>query len=292
MKNLVLKLFMLCIGFTSWHASSQCPGTETSLGFPSTELVYDISVTHPKCGVEGAIEVTVPAIIPPTITFLWSINGGDYTIVPATGLDIIPADPGTYSFAVIDVVNSQLDLCNFEVIDSTTCQGDYTADGIVNSADLLLFLGDFTEDADPCVGCCGDFDGNGIVDVTDLMTFLSVFGTTCPLAPVTEVVQDENQNNENIQKLFDNPWLINPTSIQIYPNPAVGQINIAIENLPQDMDKTELQIIDITGRIINNVEWTTEQNLVRTNLNNLDPGTYFITFSTNGQTYSESFIIQ
>ncbi|MDZ4822537.1 MAG: S8 family serine peptidase [Flavobacteriales bacterium] len=58
-----------------------------------------------------------------------------------------------------------------------TCLGDFDGNGVINTADLLLFMGAFG-----CASSCGvfDFDGNDGVNVSDLLLFMAVFGTLCP----------------------------------------------------------------------------------------------------------------
>ncbi|MCB0761862.1 MAG: hypothetical protein KDC12_10100, partial [Flavobacteriales bacterium] len=56
------------------------------------------------------------------------------------------------------------------------CFGDFNLDGTIDTADLLLFLGDFG-----CEGlsCFADLNEDAIVNTTDLLLFLGVFGTNC-----------------------------------------------------------------------------------------------------------------
>jgi hypothetical protein len=56
------------------------------------------------------------------------------------------------------------------------CLGDFNNDGIYNTADLLILLGDFGCSSD----CVADVSGDGAVSASDLLAFLSVFGTSCP----------------------------------------------------------------------------------------------------------------
>ncbi|MCB0762754.1 MAG: hypothetical protein KDC12_14605, partial [Flavobacteriales bacterium] len=58
---------------------------------------------------------------------------------------------------------------------SCACPGDLNNDGMVDTLDLLLFLGAFG-----CTGTClGDMDNSGAVNTTDLLIFLGLFGTDC-----------------------------------------------------------------------------------------------------------------
>lgn len=60
-------------------------------------------------------------------------------------------------------------------VDNTTClcdAPDVDCNGIVNTMDLLVFLGQLGCEGDDCPG---DLDGDGIVSVMDLLIFLTVF---------------------------------------------------------------------------------------------------------------------
>lgn len=58
------------------------------------------------------------------------------------------------------------------------CPGDLNADRVVNTADLLILLGNFGIGVTPGTG--GDIDGNGAVNTQDLLALLGVFGSACP----------------------------------------------------------------------------------------------------------------
>ncbi len=55
------------------------------------------------------------------------------------------------------------------------CFGDINGDGFIDTADLLLLLGDFG-----CLmNCSSDLTGDGFVNTDDLLAFLGVYGTSC-----------------------------------------------------------------------------------------------------------------
>jgi hypothetical protein len=60
---------------------------------------------------------------------------------------------------------------------SVFCLGDFDFNGIINVADLLIFVSNYG-----CQVNCGDpdLDGNGSVNVGDLLLFIGVYGSTCP----------------------------------------------------------------------------------------------------------------
>ncbi|MBL7941947.1 MAG: PKD domain-containing protein, partial [Flavobacteriales bacterium] len=56
------------------------------------------------------------------------------------------------------------------------CLGDFNNDGVVNTTDLLVFLGEYG-----CTSGCGaaDLNNDGVVNTSDLLLFLGAFGTSC-----------------------------------------------------------------------------------------------------------------
>jgi uncharacterized membrane protein len=58
-----------------------------------------------------------------------------------------------------------------------TCPGDLNQDGLINTADLTIFLGNFGKATVPLLG--GDLNGSGSVNTADLTQFLGLFGSAC-----------------------------------------------------------------------------------------------------------------
>ncbi len=56
------------------------------------------------------------------------------------------------------------------------CPGDVNGDGVIDLADLTIFLASF---GGPPVFPCADINGDGIVDLLDLTLLLAVFGSPC-----------------------------------------------------------------------------------------------------------------
>jgi hypothetical protein len=55
------------------------------------------------------------------------------------------------------------------------CAGDFSDDGLISTADLLILLAEMG-----CVvDCVSDLDGNGTVTTSDLLAFLALFGNAC-----------------------------------------------------------------------------------------------------------------
>lgn len=57
------------------------------------------------------------------------------------------------------------------------CPGDLNADGNIDTADLVMFLGAFGQSVVP--GSTGDLNNDGSVNTQDLTQFLGVFGSQC-----------------------------------------------------------------------------------------------------------------
>lgn len=57
------------------------------------------------------------------------------------------------------------------------CAGDFNGDGVVNTADLVRFLGKFGLSVP--LGTAEDMNGDGVVNTADLTRFLGRFGTAC-----------------------------------------------------------------------------------------------------------------
>jgi hypothetical protein len=96
----------------------------------------------------------------------------DNTDCDDTRDDVYPGAPGTGE----DIDNN----CNGAVEGdevSTSCVGDFNADGQVNVSDLLGFLAAFG-----CISDCGIYDltGDGVVNSEDLLGFLPSYGMPCP----------------------------------------------------------------------------------------------------------------
>lgn len=58
------------------------------------------------------------------------------------------------------------------------CPGDTNGDRLVNTTDLVAFLGRFGQSVPP--GTNVDFNSDGVVNTVDLVFLLARFGTVCP----------------------------------------------------------------------------------------------------------------
>ncbi|MFM9957651.1 MAG: CARDB domain-containing protein [Phycisphaerales bacterium] len=61
------------------------------------------------------------------------------------------------------------------------CRADFNTNGVVDTADLVFFLGRFGQTATPgSPAARADFNGDGVVNTPDLVFFLGRFGSVCP----------------------------------------------------------------------------------------------------------------
>lgn len=92
------------------------------------------------------------------------------------GLNMFPTENrGTTAAGQIS-----LGTCNFLIAPPPppVCLGDLNGDQAVNTADLVMFLGQFGHTASP-TGSGADFVADGVVNTADLVFFLGRFGNAC-----------------------------------------------------------------------------------------------------------------
>jgi len=83
--------------------------------------------------------------------------------------------------------------------------------------------------------------------------------------------------------------MLNANNIDIYPNPAQGQLNIALNQ--QVSEKLNLRVMDASGRVVFSSINTPAQKL-SVDTKNLANGVYFLQVSSNEIQVSKSFIVQ
>lgn len=64
----------------------------------------------------------------------------------------------------------------FQQADLDSCFADFNNDGIRNTGDLNILLGEFGCNID----CVADLNGDGLVNTGDLNLFLVIYGSPCP----------------------------------------------------------------------------------------------------------------
>ncbi len=120
--------------------------------------------------------------------FIWDAAHGMRTLAAALSSAGAPLPHGwTLTYAqgisydgntVVGVgINPQGNTEGFVAQFRKPCPGDLNQDGVINTADLTILLGNFGKSVIPLLG--GDLDGNATVNTPDLVTFLAKFGTAC-----------------------------------------------------------------------------------------------------------------
>ncbi|MBN8644542.1 MAG: dockerin type I repeat-containing protein [Planctomycetes bacterium] len=124
------------------------------------------------------LAATVPGDLPQMSGAAGSMCGIDIDVVDVTAF--APAQGvATVQFTVNN--NSDLYQSGYVVLSTSVpfaCVGDLNNDGVVNTADLALFLGAFGQTVPAFTG--GDLNGDGVVNTVDLAQFLAAFGSNCP----------------------------------------------------------------------------------------------------------------
>lgn len=120
-----------------------------------------------------------------------AIDGRDETLV--AWINLLPdLDAGPGSFGFVAVVPGDWPDCDRDGIPDaievawlatepcdTSCPADLDGDGVVNGADLGIFLAVVGDPCDPGQPCPGDLDGDGEVRGSDLGLLLAAWGA-CP----------------------------------------------------------------------------------------------------------------
>ena len=94
------------------------------------------------------------------------------------------------------------------------------------------------------------------------------------------------------RKIGTNNVEIKKSDFSIFPNPATDELNIICSDALNMNTKINIEIYDISGRLILNI---TSTNVEQTNINisNIPNGVYFIKFNSEKSSYrTQKFIIQ
>lgn len=82
-------------------------------------------------------------------------------------------------------------------------------------------------------------------------------------------------------------------SIQIFPNPANNIVNVEIE-MPSELSNFEINLHDVSGRLIRNVylgRASTGKRTIEMDVNNLPNGLYFLHFNTREGRFAKKFVV-
>lgn len=96
---------------------------------------------------------------------------------PTDGVHDLVVECYSYVFGVCpDPLGMSLSWVSKGGSNPCACAGDLNGDGIVDIADLALFLSQFGSSD----GGCDDINNDGVTDISDLALILSAFGSACP----------------------------------------------------------------------------------------------------------------
>lgn len=98
----------------------------------------------------------------------------------------------------------------------------------------------------------------------------SIYNSDCSLI-VETVIKDSSLSTDDFIAILE--------KAVIYPNPTASDVNI---KLSKNIDKVEVQLYDITGRLIFISDYTNIQN-IKLNLNDLNQGNYFLNLLTSNE---------
>ena len=153
------------VAFNSW-SSNLVPG--------DTNNTSDIFVHDRETGITEMVSVDIEGGL--------GLNESNETNISVNGQYIV-FDSTSYNFPPYNTTNRRVFLVKLWD-DPEYCPYDLNDDGVINTGDLALLLGNF--DAASCENCLGDFNSDGIVNSGDLAAFLPYYGQECPV--------DEPQN--------------------------------------------------------------------------------------------------
>ncbi len=75
----------------------------------------------------------------------------------------------------------------------------------------------------------------------------------------------------------------------MYPNPASGIVNISLANI---YDNQNVEIYDITGRLINKLELKNNSTTQQIDISSLNQGIYLVKVIQGNNSYSEKLIVK
>ena len=177
-----------------------------------------------------------------------------------------------------DGVTSPDDLTAFKEIFGTTCvpEGicpDYNGDGMVSVSDLTLFQADYSLGQN-CTMC--DINNDGVIEQQDYNLFISLFGTNC----------------NNSKNLVLNELTTPKVELTVYPNPAADIVFIELNDGTEISAESNLQVIDVSGRIIETLDFKVNNGSIHLNVMTFEPGTYLLSIVTNETLYKSKVIIK
>lgn len=195
--------------------------------------------------------------------------------------------------------------CMFSVAQAGYCPGEFTCDGVINSADLSIMLGEFGLSGP---GLVSDMNCDGIVNTSDLLMFLGVYGTTCCKGDMdydgtitqadlsiwlgyysSSCLQGDLNCDGGVTGADLSCFLgvygttcakggaapskrLSTTDaiLEVYPNPTTDKITIN-SALALDLPEVSIEVRDFTGRLVSK-----HQGISKIDISTLETGTYLV----------------
>jgi hypothetical protein len=83
---------------------------------------------------------------------------------------------GCFSVTITDLVDNTCTATFKHTFTAGSCPGDYYCDGVINTNELLYFLGEFGHAEDQAYAA---LDCDGVINVSDMLALLSAFSSSC-----------------------------------------------------------------------------------------------------------------
>ncbi len=116
------------------------------------------------------------------------------------------------------------------------------------------------------------------------------------------LLENADQNNLNGYAIVDNLRFVgtagveeisNINPVKLWPNPSTEYLNVFVPGF--DMEKAEVRIMDISGRIINTEisknNFSSPENMITLITSNLETGMYVVSIMDNNKIASKTFLV-
>ncbi|MFM9956720.1 MAG: FG-GAP-like repeat-containing protein [Phycisphaerales bacterium] len=148
---------------------------------PTAEPVVRVLTTSTDAGGTVLFSATpdAPTQSPPTLVLRADLNNDGRDDIVAVGPETLARGTRGAKGGKTSTTGTTSNIS--AVLARPPCIADLTVDGVVNTADLLRFLGAFGRPATPgTTAFRADFNHDGFVTTSDLIKFLGRFGVPCP----------------------------------------------------------------------------------------------------------------
>jgi len=206
-------------------------------------------------------------------------SGGGYNASDMSAAEAICLPDGCYELVVSDSANNGM--CPFRAIASSS--GTFITPGtLITSGSLVATLGTVVTP-----GLCGNYalndangnpiaNGGGSFGASDTNSFCISGGVPQSL------VNDEANYARQIQNSTG------VTSFHLYPTPTNDLLNIQFDG--STANTIQLNIIDMTGKIIHTESRAISDSNIQFDVNNLNSGIYFVQMTSDKTIITEKFI--